>query len=124
MARRSRSVEKKSFWRLVLDEHGKSGLTASAFCDREGVSKPSFYSWRREIKRRDGNDSPRPIVDSGKLVPVDVVDVPSHEGAERQLEITTPGGFTLRCHQGFGGSDTSSSTATFAASLSNAVARP
>lgn len=102
MSRRSRSVEKESFWRLVLDEHGKSGLTASTFCDREGISKPSFYSWRREIKRRDSDGSPKPIVDSEKLVPVEVVDVASPESAERELEITTPGGFTLRCHQGFG----------------------
>lgn len=102
MSRRSRSVEKESFWRLVLDEYGKSGLTASAFCDREGISKASFYAWRGEIKRRDGNGSPTRIVDSGKLLPVDIVDVTSHPISDRQLEITTPGGFTLRCHPGFG----------------------
>lgn len=33
-------------WREVLERFAQSGLTARAFCDREGISTASFYRWR------------------------------------------------------------------------------
>ncbi len=53
MAKSKRSVEKEEFWRLVLDEYQRSGLTARAFCEQQGISAPSFYAWRRKIQKRD-----------------------------------------------------------------------
>ena len=62
----SRSVEKEQFWRMVLEEHKKSGLTAREFCRNESISEPSFYSWRRKLRNRDADSATR-------LVPVEVV---------------------------------------------------
>lgn len=64
MANGNWSSDKESFWRLVLEEHAKSGLNAREFCQRESLSEPSFYSWRRKIRNRDKD---------GELVPVKVV---------------------------------------------------
>ena len=36
-------------WRERLDRWKRSGLTITAFCQREGVSQPSFYSWRKRL---------------------------------------------------------------------------
>ncbi len=48
-----RSAERESFWRLALEEYRVSGLSVRAFCSREGLSEPSFYSWRRKFQHRD-----------------------------------------------------------------------
>lgn len=37
-------------WREVLERFAQSGLTARAFCDREGISTASFYRWRSLLK--------------------------------------------------------------------------
>jgi hypothetical protein len=101
MASSKRSVEKEQFWRLVLAEHATSGLSVRAFCQREAVSEPSFYFWRRELASRDSCPESHP--GSIRLVPVRVVqaDAP-HADEERPpsehavIEIGMPGGFTLR----------------------------
>ncbi len=48
MAKR-RSVEKERYWRAVLQRQAGSGLSIAAFCRSEGVSEPSFYSWKRAL---------------------------------------------------------------------------
>jgi len=52
--RRNRpDVEKKQFWRLVLEEYQKSGLSVREFCRVESISEPSFYAWRRTLAKSD-----------------------------------------------------------------------
>jgi len=46
-------IEKEQFWRLVLEEHQKSGLSVRAFCRVESISEPSFYTWRRTLAKSD-----------------------------------------------------------------------
>jgi putative transposase len=36
-------------WRALLARFEESGLTAVAFCEREGVSGKSFYRWRTRL---------------------------------------------------------------------------
>ena len=38
-------------WREVLDRFAKSGVSAVAFCEREGLSSKSFYRWRERLER-------------------------------------------------------------------------
>ena len=86
-----RSFEKESFWRLVLEEHGRSGLSVREFCSREGLSVASFYGWKRTLRSRDANAAPV------ELVPVEVVDsIGSSTESAPPLEVTTPSGYTLR----------------------------
>ena len=40
----------EDLWRHRLERFERSGLSALAFCDREGVSVPSFYAWRRRLQ--------------------------------------------------------------------------
>jgi|SRR5580704_6937840 hypothetical protein len=44
---------KERFWRGLLREWRRSGLSVREFCIAEGVSEPSFYDWRRMIAQRD-----------------------------------------------------------------------
>ena len=124
MAKSKRSAENEAFWRWIMEEQQRSGLTVRAFCQREGIAEPSFYGWRREIKRRDasnglgrpiavdvsaqdGADEKRshPSAPAGErqhpqqLIPVDVVDLVSNGGSPPPIEVLTPSGFTLRVPQ-------------------------
>ena len=38
-------------WRAVLDRFEASGLTAVAFCEREGISSKSLYRWRSVLAK-------------------------------------------------------------------------
>ncbi len=96
MARQRCSAEKEAYWRLAVDQFQTSGLSVRAFCEREGLSPASFYAWRRSLRKRDSEPA------QPRLIPVDVVEPPSGLSADRdpvgaeRLELTTPGGFTLR----------------------------
>jgi len=37
-------------WRRLIEQHERSGLTVTAFCERAGVSQASFYGWRRKLQ--------------------------------------------------------------------------
>jgi hypothetical protein len=92
MANSRRSPEKEDFWRMVLQEHELSKLPVRVFCQREGLSEPSFYAWRKKIANRDAVALVRvKVIDSGNND-----EVPVESALADRLEILTPGGFTLR----------------------------
>ena len=103
--KRKQVDEKLQYWRRLLDEQPRSGMTVKAFCQQNQVSVPSFYSWRRKIEQRDATVRQNQQCDDGGLVPVTVVaavDGPSSGGGFSRvdcIEIVTPGGFTLRTHR-------------------------
>jgi hypothetical protein len=96
--------EKEGFWRLIISEQQASGVSARAFCKREGISESMFYGWRSKIAARDSNPASE-ISKPPQLIPVAVADsaqvssLPAsceRESASHQVEIQTPGGFMLR----------------------------
>ena len=48
-----RGVEKEQYWRGQIDGQAASGLSARQWCQRERLSEPSFYAWRRKLAQRD-----------------------------------------------------------------------
>jgi transposase-like protein len=48
-----RDPTKERYWRRLLRLWQRSGQTGRDFCATHGLSQPSFYAWRREIARRD-----------------------------------------------------------------------
>ncbi len=107
-----KSNEKEEFWRLVVEEYHTSGLTVRAFCQREGVSEPSFYAWRKRLLSR---DKARTRELAKGLIPVDIIDsldgCASSSDSQNQasgvsndqrwasIEVLTPCGFTVRANQ-------------------------
>lgn len=45
----SASRDRAEVWRERLQRFKQSGLTVANFCQREGISVPSFYEWRRRL---------------------------------------------------------------------------
>ena len=48
---------REAVWRDVVREQTGSGLSIRAFCRGRRLSEASFYSWRREVRRRDEEES-------------------------------------------------------------------
>lgn len=57
---RQRNRAKEKFWRKLVDGFDAEQTTVRQWCSDHGVSEPSFYGWRRELKRRDGKGTSRP----------------------------------------------------------------
>ena len=50
MSRGSNQLKVKE-WTSRCERFGKSGQSATQFCEAEGISTPSFYRWRRKLGR-------------------------------------------------------------------------
>lgn len=107
MARRRGEFDrgKERFWREMVRRWRGSGGTIRAFCDEHDLSEPSFYSWRREIARRDGQTgecpsrtgAPRHASEVPAFVPVRVM---SAEPAS-VIEVVVGAGHVVRVAPGF-----------------------
>ncbi|MEM6468063.1 MAG: transposase [Planctomycetota bacterium] len=89
----ARSAEKEAFWRMAMEEHRHSGLTIKEFCKQQGISEPSFYAWRRELKKRDAQEQT-----PGEFVSVNLVDKQDDlagKSSSVMLRIATPSGFAI-----------------------------
>jgi transposase-like protein len=104
-------------WRERIAAWAASGVSGRAFCRGWGLSEPSFYAWRRELRRRDAATGPakvprtrgnRPESRSRRrstkaapppaFVPVTVVGSPPPAPAPAPIEIMHAGGATVRVH--------------------------
>ena len=66
---------------------GRSGRTIRDFCLTEGVSEPSFYAWRKRLKREARANAKAAACE---LVPVRIV------GDRPAVEIMSPDGWRIR----------------------------
>jgi transposase len=41
--------DQEDFWRMAIETWQTSGLSVRQFCTNEGLSEPSFYSWRKKL---------------------------------------------------------------------------
>lgn len=72
----------------------ESGLTVKDFCSNEGLAPSKFYYWQKRVR-----PGMHPLVHNGFLplsIDAPVTDCSDIPGMENQLEITYPGGITLR----------------------------
>src|SRR5690606_16733417 len=88
-----RSREKEAYWRQVMARHEASGLSARAFCAREGLSEASFHAWRRTLRARDSET--RASRAAAAMIPVTIIETSPRE-ENPLLEVVTPAGLTLR----------------------------
>ena len=76
-------------WQQRLARFEQANLSAAAFCASEGVSLPSFYSWRRRLRPAASGEP----ADGPRLVPVRLV-------AAAAVELLLPSGALLRLAPG------------------------
>ena len=56
---RKKNGERESYWRDLVKRQVVSGLPIQQFCANEGVSRPSFYAWRRRLREDGANGTSR-----------------------------------------------------------------
>ena len=81
-------------WTRILGRWKASGLSGRAFCGREGLGEPVFYSWKRKLGLREETGGRRPRTRSAppfRFVPVEV-----KPGPGAALELALSGGRILR----------------------------
>lgn len=64
---------KEELWRSRLQRFQSSGLSVTRFCQREQISAPSFYQWRKRLRVSKENSS------SPTFVPVRLTQVAAVE---------------------------------------------
>lgn len=99
-----RDAAKHRFWEGCIGRWRKSGLSVREFCRRESLSEPLFYSWRRELARReqcepDPRQLSRPKPRRATFVPIEVV--APRFAPKAGIEIVLPHGRRLRVRPGF-----------------------
>ena len=45
--------DQQQFWQMVLETFKSSDLSVRQFCKQEGLSEPSFYTWRKKLAKSD-----------------------------------------------------------------------
>jgi transposase len=90
-----RDLVKEKYWRGLLRQARRSGLTARQFCDQQGISQPSFYAWRREIALRDQQATTTPQATNPTFVKLAV-----EAEAPSAVEIVLADGRLLRVRSG------------------------
>ena len=88
--RRRRNPEREQFWREAIASWRNSGTSIRAFCASRGLREPSFYFWRRELRKRGPQPSAarRPVL------------VPLHVVADALWEVVLPMGVVVRVPAG------------------------
>ena len=84
--------EQQQFWQMAIDTWQSSDLPVRQFCKQEGLSEPSFYSWRKKLTKCD-----KPEPDKlKKTVSSDFIAVSLPESHSAGLELVLSSGNTLR----------------------------
>ncbi|MGH7859589.1 MAG: IS66 family insertion sequence element accessory protein TnpA [Candidatus Binatia bacterium] len=94
--------DREAGWRERIADWSRSGETITEYCERRGLSRWTFYGWKRKLKTRAGVTSP--------FVPVHVVKRSGERKAVRSpvtlatgagVELVLGCGRRLRLERGF-----------------------
>jgi hypothetical protein len=81
-------------WREILQQFNDSGLSATAFCNRNGMAYGTFVRWRHKLSRPKTTSVPdKP---SSDWLPIHVTDSVSQPERTWEIEFELPGGVQLR----------------------------
>ena len=84
-------TDQGQFWQMVLETFKSSGLSVRQFCQQEGLSEASFYSWRKRLsthQKLGTNKAP--------LQPESFIQVSMPPAKPMGLELVLSSGHTLR----------------------------
>ena len=91
-------------WQTLLDEQPRSGLSIPRFCQSEGITLSSFYSWRTKLRRGEPSATdPLGAVESMADSPWIALTPPATQPDETvvwDVELSLPRGIVLRMRAG------------------------
>ena len=88
--------DQQLFWQMVLETFKSSGLSVRQFCQKEGLSEASFYTWRKKLTKSDGlaEDQQKDVNSSA------FIEVAMSKNKPIALELVFTSGNTLRISTG------------------------
>lgn len=89
-----RDGRRETVWREAVREQAGSGLSIRGFCRRRRLSEASFYSWRRELRRRDEEETE--VESTPNERPPRFVPVSLRQVAGWAVEMVLPSGCVVR----------------------------
>ena len=84
-------TDQQQFWAMVLETFKSSGHSVRRFCQQEGLSEASFYSWRKRLRV---HETPEP--QKVPPQPESFIQVSTPSGKSSVLELVLASGHTLR----------------------------
>lgn len=81
-------------WAQRLQRFAHAGLTPAQFCAQEGVSLPSFYSWKRRLAAPPQSQTPAEASTQARLLPITLA------APNAAVELVLPNGAVLRIPPG------------------------
>lgn len=85
-------TDQRQFWQMAIEAWQAGGLSVRQFCKQEGLSEPSFYMWRKRLKK---SSDPKPD-HSMDYSPEPFIQVSLPDGSSGGLELVLSSGHTLR----------------------------
>jgi transposase len=82
--------DQEQFWRMAIETWQSSGLSVRQFCTDEGLSEPSFYSWRKKLSGASVED------DQGNAKQSAFIEVAMPQYNSASVELVLASGNTLR----------------------------
>jgi len=82
--------DQQQFWQMALETFKSSGLSVRQFCTKEGLSEPSFYSWRKKLAG-DGSEQE----DQRKPEPSAFIEVAMPQNTPAAIELLLTSSTTL-----------------------------
>ena len=89
-------TDQRQFWQMAVETFKSSGLSVRQFCEKEGLSEASFYSWRKKLTADKKNENTK--AESGQTEPFIHVSMPAANSTS--LELTLLSGNILRIGSG------------------------
>ncbi len=101
-------TDQRQFWQMAIEAWQSSGLSVRQFCRQEGLSEPSFYTWRKQLTH-----AAAPELNPGMSYPPSAfIQVSLPEASTRGIEFVLSSGHTLKIPAGV---DRQTLTAVFSA---------
>jgi len=83
-------TDQRQFWQMVLETFKSSGLSVRQFCKQEGLSEPSFYSWRKRL-----SPPQEPDPGKGQMQPDQFIQISMPAAKPEPLELILASGHKL-----------------------------
>jgi len=82
--------DQQQFWQMVMETFKSSALSVRQFCQQEGLSEASFYSWRKRLTKPQTSD-----IDNKEAQPEPFIQVSMPKAQSGGLELILASGHTL-----------------------------
>jgi hypothetical protein len=84
--------EREQYWRDLIAQQQRSRQSIAAFCRAQGISQPSFFSWRKRLRLHRGQPA-------SPFVPIQI-DLPGSLAHPAPIEILLSSGTCVRVRSG------------------------